>query len=103
MAHGKHGRVVHQGEFGLADLPLPRPPGRHQYANAAAAIRAVKAAGFVVTEAMMEKAMNFVEWPGRLIAHAPAGAEIWVDGGPVGEALDTIEEILDPQVLAPES
>jgi dihydrofolate synthase/folylpolyglutamate synthase len=61
---------------------LPRLPGRHQYANAAAAIRAVKAAGFIVTEAMMEKAMNKVEWPGRLqrltegrlMAHAPAGA-----------------------------
>ncbi len=31
-------------EFGLGDLPLPRLPGRHQLANAAAAIRAVKAA-----------------------------------------------------------
>ena len=38
--------AVHRGcyclgdEFGLADLPLPRLPGRHQYDNAAAAIRA---------------------------------------------------------------
>ncbi|MBB4279155.1 hypothetical protein GGE12_006968 [Rhizobium mongolense] len=40
------------------------------------------------TKAMMEKAMNSVEWPdrpqrlteGRLIAHAAAGAEIWTDG-----------------------
>ncbi|MFT4182109.1 MAG: Mur ligase family protein, partial [Rhizobium sp.] len=60
-AHEEYGRLVYQDEFGLADLPLPRLPGRHQYANAAAAIRAVKAAGFTVTEAMMEKALISVE------------------------------------------
>lgn len=102
MAHEEYGRLVYQDEFGLADLPLPRLPGRHQYANAAAAIRAVKAAGFVVTEAMMEKAMNSVEWPGRLqrltegrlIAHAPAGAEIWVDGGHNPGAGEVIAEAM---------
>ncbi|WP_455874206.1 bifunctional folylpolyglutamate synthase/dihydrofolate synthase [Rhizobium yanglingense] len=102
MAHEEYGRLVYQDEFGLADLPLPRLPGRHQYANAAAAIRAVKAAGFVVTEAMMEKAMNCVEWPGRLqrltegrlIAHAPAGAEIWVDGGHNPGAGEVIAEAM---------
>jgi dihydrofolate synthase/folylpolyglutamate synthase len=107
MAHEEYGRLIYQDEFGLADLPLPRLPGRHQYANAAAAIRAVKAAGFVVTEAMMEKAMTTVEWPGRLqrltegalIEHAPKGAEIWVDGGHnpgagevIAEAMASFEE-----------
>jgi dihydrofolate synthase/folylpolyglutamate synthase len=107
MAHEEYGRLVYQDEFGLADLPLPRLPGRHQHANAAAAIRAVKAAGFVVTEAMMEKAMVTVEWPGRLqrltagrlMAYAPAGAEIWVDGGHnpgagmvIAEAMANLEE-----------
>ncbi|MBB4279152.1 bifunctional folylpolyglutamate synthase/dihydrofolate synthase [Rhizobium mongolense] len=102
MAHEEYGRLVYQDEFGLADLPLPRLPGRHQYANAAAAIRAVKAAGFVVTEAMMEKAMNSVEWPGRLqrltegrlMAHAPAGAEVWVDGGHNPGAGEVIAEAM---------
>jgi dihydrofolate synthase/folylpolyglutamate synthase len=109
MAHEEYGRLVYQDEFGLADLPLPRLPGRHQYANAAAAIRAVKAAGFVVTEAMMEKALQGVEWPGRLqrltegrlMSHAPAGAEIWVDGGHnpgagevIAEAMANFEEKL---------
>ncbi|PKA39278.1 bifunctional folylpolyglutamate synthase/dihydrofolate synthase [Rhizobium sullae] len=102
VAHEEYGRLVYQDEFGLADLPLPRLPGRHQYANAAAAIRAVKAAGFVVTEAMMEKAMNSVEWPGRLqrltegnlIAHAPPGAEIWVDGGHNPGAGEVIAEAM---------
>ncbi|MDL2399802.1 bifunctional folylpolyglutamate synthase/dihydrofolate synthase [Rhizobium mayense] len=106
-AHEEYGRLVYQDEFGLADLPLPRLPGRHQYANAAAAIRAVKAAGFAVTEAMMEKAMISVEWPGRLqrltegnlLPHAPEGAEIWVDGGHnpgagevIAEAMASFEE-----------
>ncbi len=43
-AHEEFGRLIYQDEFGLADLPLPRLPGRHQLANAAAAIRAVRAA-----------------------------------------------------------
>ncbi|MGV8937616.1 MAG: bifunctional folylpolyglutamate synthase/dihydrofolate synthase [Allorhizobium sp.] len=101
-AHEEFGRMVYQDEFGLSDLPLPRLPGRHQYANAAAAIRAVKAAGFTVTEAMMEKAMNSVDWPGRLqkltegklLAHAPKGAEIWVDGGHNPGAGEVIAEAM---------
>ncbi len=89
MAHEEFGRLVYQDEFGLADLPLPRLPGRHQYANAAAAIRAVKAAGFAVSEHAMEIGLARVEWPGRLqrltdgalTRLAPRGSEIWVDGG----------------------
>lgn len=106
-AHEEFKRMVYQDEEGLHDLPMPRLPGRHQLANAAAAIRAVKAAGFAVTEQMMEKAMTTVEWParlqrltaGRLVDLAPAGAEIWLDGGhnPAGgeviaEAMAAFEE-----------
>ena len=106
-AHEELGRLVYQDEFGLSDLPLPRLPGRHQYGNAAAAIRALKAAGFRLGEAAMEKAMTSVEWPGRLqrlaegklVAKAPAGAEIWVDGGHnpgagevIAEAMASFEE-----------
>lgn len=102
MAHEEYGRLIYQDEFGLADLPLPRLPGRHQYANAAAAIRAVKAAGFTITEMMMEKAMVSVEWPGRLqrltegklVTHAPEGAEIWVDGGHNPGAGEVIAEAM---------
>jgi dihydrofolate synthase / folylpolyglutamate synthase len=101
-AHEEYGRLIYQDEFGLADLPLPRLPGRHQHANAAAAIRAVKAAGFTVTDAMMEKAMSSVEWPGRLqrltegklIAHAPAASEIWIDGGHNPGAGEVIAEAM---------
>lgn len=101
-AHEEFGRLVYQDEFGLMDLPLPRLPGRHQYGNAAAAIRAVKAAGFEVSNAVAEKAMTSVEWPGRLqrltegslIAYAPEGAEIWVDGGHNPGAGEVIAEAM---------
>lgn len=101
-AHEEFGRLIYQDEFGLADLPLPRLPGRHQLANAAAAIRAVRAAGFAVTEAMMEQAMTGVEWPGRLqrltegslIPLAPKGSEIWVDGGHNPGAGEVIAEAM---------
>ncbi|CAD7024316.1 bifunctional folylpolyglutamate synthase/dihydrofolate synthase [Pseudorhizobium halotolerans] len=101
-AHEEFGRLIYQDEFGLADLPLPRLPGRHQIANAAAAIRAVKAAGFVLTDAMIEKAMATVEWPGRLqrltegrlLELAPKDAEIWVDGGHNPGAGEVIAEAM---------
>ncbi len=101
-AHEEFGRLIYQDEFGLADLPLPRLPGRHQIANAAAAIRAVKAAGFTLTDAMVEKAMATVEWPGRLqrltegqlLEFAPKDAEIWVDGGHNPGAGEVIAEAM---------
>jgi dihydrofolate synthase / folylpolyglutamate synthase len=89
MAHEEHGRMVYQDEDGLIDLPLPRLPGRHQIANAAAAIRAVKAAGFPVSDAALERSMHSVSWPGRLqritegrlMDHVRPGTELWLDGG----------------------
>ncbi|MCF3639935.1 bifunctional folylpolyglutamate synthase/dihydrofolate synthase [Rhizobium sp. TRM95111] len=113
LAYEEFGRLVYQDEFGLHDLPLPRLPGRHQYANAAAAIRAVKAAGFAVSDAAIERALVSVEWPGRLqkltdglLARlAPRGSEIWVDGGHnpgagqvIAETMATFEE-RDPRPL----
>ncbi|MDH4414509.1 MAG: bifunctional folylpolyglutamate synthase/dihydrofolate synthase [Rhizobium sp.] len=107
LAYEEFGRLVYQDEFGLMDLPLPRLPGRHQIGNAATAIRAVKAAGYSVTEEIAEKAMLSVEWPGRLqrltegrlVERAPQGAEIWLDGGHnpgagevIAEAMAAMEE-----------
>ena len=46
LAYEENGRMIYQDDSGLMDLTPPRLPGRHQYANAAAAIAAVKAAGF---------------------------------------------------------
>lgn len=107
LAFEENGRMIYQDEEGLMDLPPPRLPGRHQYANAAAAIAAVKAAGFEVAHKAAERAMTSVAWPGRmqrlaqgrLVELAPAGSEIWLDGGHnpgagivVAEALAELEE-----------
>jgi dihydrofolate synthase / folylpolyglutamate synthase len=107
LAFEENGRMVYQDEQGLMDLTPPRLPGRHQYANAAAAIAAVKSAGFPVTARSADAAMQNVYWPGRmqklpagqLTELAPAGAEVWVDGGHnpgaglvVAEALIELEE-----------
>jgi dihydrofolate synthase/folylpolyglutamate synthase len=89
LAFGENGRLIYQDESGLMDLPQPRLPGRHQFANAAAAIAAVKAAGFDISHAGAERAMSSVSWPGRmqrlpagaLADLAPQGAEVWLDGG----------------------
>jgi len=107
VAYEERGRLVYQDEDGLMDLPLPRLRGRHQLSNAAAAIAAVKAAGFSVTPKSAELAMQTVTWPARLqqltsgplVDLAPDGAEIWLDGGHnpdagavIAEALAAVEE-----------
>ncbi|MEM6463035.1 MAG: folylpolyglutamate synthase/dihydrofolate synthase family protein [Pseudomonadota bacterium] len=101
-AHEEHGRFVYQDEFGLSDLPLPQLPGRHQIANAAAAIRALKAAGFEISERAMEKGLQNAQWPGRMqrategavVSQAPRGAEIWIDGGHNPAAGHAIAEMI---------
>lgn len=88
-AYEEHGRLIFQNEDGLSDLPLPALPGRHQYANAAAAIMAVYAAGFKPADSAIEAAMVSVSWPARMqtlasgpvTALAPEGSEFWLDGG----------------------
>ncbi len=113
LAYQEHGRMVYQDESGLIDLPLPRLPGRHQIANAAAAIKAVREAGFALSDQAVENAMTSVTWPARmqrltqgdLIRFAPEKAEIWLDGGHnpgagvvIAEALAELEE-RDPRPL----
>lgn len=101
-AHEEMGRLVYQDDSGLSDIAVPRLPGRHQYANAAAAIRAVRMAGFDISEAVMDKAMATVEWAGRLqrltegrlVEKAPGGAEIWLDGGHNPGAGEVIAEAM---------
>ena len=107
LAFEENGRMVYQDGDGLLDLPLPRLAGRHQVANAAAAIAAVKAAGLPASLAAAERAMESVTWPGRmqrlplgrLSGLVPEGAEVWLDGGHnpgagivVAEALTEQEE-----------
>lgn len=113
VAFEENGRMVYQDETGLMDLLPPRLLGRHQFANAAAAIAAVRAAGFEIDDQAAEAAMLTVEWPGRmqrllqgkLLELAPPGAEVWLDGGHnpgagmvVSEALAEMED-KDPRPL----
>ncbi|MEM5493575.1 folylpolyglutamate synthase/dihydrofolate synthase family protein [Hoeflea sp. AS16] len=85
----ENGRLAYQDDEELLDLPLPRLTGRHQQANAAAAIRALKAAGFRLSENAIADGLVNVSWPGRLerLSHgrlvegAMDGVEFWIDGG----------------------
>lgn len=105
LAFEENGRMIYQDDDGLFDMTPPRLPGRHQYANAAAAIAAVKAAGFGITHRVADAAMARVEWPGRmqkltegsLVALAPRGAEIWIDGGHNPGAGAVVAEMLADQ------
>ncbi len=89
LAHGEHGRLVYQDESGLMDLPLPRLVGRHQLANAASAIATLRVAGLAIDESRIATGLTSVSWParmqrlpsGNLLALAPEGADIWLDGG----------------------
>lgn len=88
FGHAEHGRMIYQDEAGLLDLPMPRLPGPHQIENAALAIAAVRAGGWIDDRAV-ETGLKQVEWPARmqrlgkgpLIDLAPKGAEVWLDGG----------------------
>jgi len=85
----ENGRLAYQDDDELIDLPLPRLTGRHQQANAAAAIRALKAAGFKLDERAIAEGLLNVSWPGRLerlthgrlVDSAMDGVELWIDGG----------------------
>lgn len=86
----EHGRLVYQDSDGLLDLPMPKLPGRHQLANAATAIAALRRiGGRYAAESGIEWGLKNVEWPARmqrltrgpLIDAAPEGAEVWLDGG----------------------
>ena len=86
--HEEHGRLIYQDERGLLDLPLPRLAGRHQHANAAVAIAAVRRLEPDLPATIFERGMAAADWPARLqplrrgplMRWAPPGAEIWLDG-----------------------
>jgi dihydrofolate synthase / folylpolyglutamate synthase len=89
-AHEEHGRLVYQDTDGLLDLPLPKLIGRHQIANSATAIAALRrVGGRWAKESGIEWGLKNVEWPARLqrllkgplVDAAPKGAEVWLDGG----------------------
>ena len=86
----ERGRLVYQDESGLLDLPAPKLYGRHQFENAGLAIAALRAIKpFKISPAAYEAGMIKADWParlqrlaqGRLVELAPAGSELWLDGG----------------------
>jgi dihydrofolate synthase / folylpolyglutamate synthase len=115
VASEERGRLVYQDEQGLLDLPSPRLFGRHQIDNAGTAIAALRAAGFKLVPAAYDKGLVGAEWPARmqrltagdLLAHAPAGSEVWLDGAHnpdggriiAGALADLEERVSRPVVL----
>lgn len=96
FAHGEHwhvhpegGRLVYADEDGLLDLPLPRLMGAHQVENAGLAVASLRAAGVRLPLGALEQGLKGAHWPARmqrltcgaLVSRAPAGAEVWLDGG----------------------
>jgi dihydrofolate synthase/folylpolyglutamate synthase len=86
----EHGRLVYQDDNGLLDLPAPKLVGRHQFDNAGTAIAALRASNALkLPLAAYEDGIAAAQWParmqrlltGRLVAQAPEGAEVWLDGG----------------------
>ncbi len=83
------GRFVYEEEGCLLDLPLPRLIGHHQQQNAAAAIATLRKVEPTLPSACFAEGMARTSWParlqnlnaGRVTSLAPAGAEIWLDGG----------------------
>jgi dihydrofolate synthase/folylpolyglutamate synthase len=85
----EHRRLVFQDDDGLLDLPAPKLIGRHQFVNAGIAVAALRASGLKIPPSAYESGLVKAEWParmqrlthGNLVSLAPAGAELWLDGG----------------------
>jgi dihydrofolate synthase/folylpolyglutamate synthase len=89
MAGEERGRLVYQDDDGLLDLPAPKLFGRHQFDNAGTAIAALRAVrGLRLPAAAFEAGVVNADWParmqrlsqGKLVALAPSGGEVWLDG-----------------------
>jgi len=90
QAYEQHGRLVFQNERELLDLPMPGLVGQHQIVNAGTAIATVRQLDDArITTHHIETGLQSVDWParlqklepGHLHEWAPAGSEIWLDGG----------------------
>ncbi len=86
----ERGRLVYQDDVGLLDLPAPKLYGRHQFENAGLAIATLRALPTLrLPPAAFEAGMVKADWPARLqrltqgalVDLAPAGSELWLDGG----------------------
>ena len=112
----ERGRLVYQDDRGLMDLAPPRLFGRHQFDNAGLAIATLRAQEkFRIDAAAFEAGIVNAEWPARmqrlgpgaLVSLAPAGSEVWLDGGHNAEggrviaaALGDLEERVSRPLVA---
>ena len=115
VAGEERGRLVYQDADGLLDLPSPRLFGRHQFDNAGTAIATLRAAGLKLPASAFEQGVVAADWParmqrlaaGNLVARAPAGSELWLDGAHnadggrivAGALADLEERVSRPLVL----
>ena len=84
----EHGRLVFEDPLGLLDLPLPKLAGRHQFANAANAVAALRTLRPELPAQAFERGLVEADWPARLqrlrsgplVGRGPKYAEIWLDG-----------------------
>ena len=103
----ERGRLIFEDDDALVDLPLPRLAGRHQHQNAATAIATLRRVCPEIGIEAIERGLQTTDWParlqrlskGKLAEAAPAGAELWLDGGhnedggkALGQALADLEE-----------
>jgi len=112
----ERGRLVYQDDDGLLDLPAPKLYGRHQFENAGVAIAALRAVDALkIPSSSYEAGIARADWPARMqrLSHgpvaalAPAGSELWLDGGhnvdggrAIANALADLEErVSRPLVL----
>ncbi|UYO49138.1 bifunctional folylpolyglutamate synthase/dihydrofolate synthase [Rhodopseudomonas palustris] len=86
----EHGRLAYQDERGLLDLTAPKLFGRHQIDNAGLAIATLRAQSrFTIPQDAYQAGLLAADWParmqritsGKLLDDAPAGCELWLDGG----------------------
>jgi dihydrofolate synthase / folylpolyglutamate synthase len=86
----ERGRLVYQDDHGLMDLAAPKLFGRHQFDNAGLAIATLRAIdAFRISAGAFEAGIVNAEWPARmqrvasgaLVDLAPAGSDVWLDGG----------------------
>lgn len=85
------GRLVYADEDGLLDLPRPRLVGPHQIDNAGLAVATLRAVKLPAAHdaGLLQAGILRADWPARLqrlvngplVARAPAGVEVWLDGG----------------------
>jgi len=87
---GDGDQLIFEGATGHHELPLPNLAGAHQITNAGTALATLERFRTVrLDDPAVAEGLTSAAWPGRLqkltggplVAHLPAGWELWLDGG----------------------